>query len=189
MRLMGFITMTILLRARELVRLGICPIDLYSSSTMFNIASPTREHVVPKSLLKGSRGAYADLNNIFVCTSMMNSWRGRRAYGNVLAPKIILDGRTGFDVENHLTVAPADLCRVGMCERFEPPSHAKGPIARTCLYMEEKYPSIAGLIATRVLHPDTAHEWHERYTIKDWEKKRRELLAKMGYPLNPYLQL
>lgn len=128
------------------------------------------------------------MNNIFVCTSLLNSIRGTRRFGLITGDdphRTVYDGITGFESNEELIIEPDDTCVVNN-KVFEPPQHAKGAISRACLYMISQYPSLQNIIEELVLDPETMHMWHRYYRILPWETQRAYNIASFGYPLNHY---
>ena len=166
----------------------VCPVDIYSSRWRV-VPSPTREHIVPKKFLSKSAGA--DLNNIFVCTSGMNSRRGLRRFHPIEVNEkgaVVLDGSTSEVVEDGSLVDPGDVCLTAQ-NRFYPPSHARGPIARVCMYMGQTYPSFEKNIIEHVLDVNTMLLWDKMYPIQEWEIERARNIRKLGYPRNKFVLL
>lgn len=147
----------------------ICERDLYSQNRGFGVICPSREHVVPKKYLDHS--IVNDLYNIFVCNSRVNSIRNCLPYKE-LSIGILLDGRNGQLMEdfhdNHTCIY---IPSIG----FTPPPWAKGVVARTCLYMQTKYPHLK---LEKVLDPDLALHWSSLYPIQDWEVQRLQHIHK-----------
>jgi endonuclease I len=167
---------------------NVCPIDLYSSR-MKRVPSATREHVVPKKLL--SKSASADFNNIHVCTSAMNSHRGVLPFGKIdrQEPGVtILDGYYGTEVDPIVDAvvdeADTSLKTLG---RFMPPAHARGAVARACLYMCERYPTFRDDILNEVMDIETMLEWDREYPVMGWEISRSLRILALGYPLNTFV--
>lgn len=174
--------MNMRLSASEILK-KVCPIDIYSSR-IGNIPSPSREHIVPQKFLH--RSHTADLNNIFVCTSAVNTHRGVLSYGVLRgadAGVVLLDGRFGCPATEDDDVYAWDLCLKSKAA-FMPPSHSRGAIARTCLYMSEAYPEYRRTIAENVMQTDLLHEWDSIYPIGEWETNRSSLIHSLGFPRN-----
>ena len=168
----------------------VCPVDIYSSRWGV-VPRPTREHIVPKKFLSSSAGA--DLNNIFVCTSVMNSKRGLRRFDTIHVNEkgvIVLDGSTSEVIGNGdgSMFDPRDVCLMAQ-NRFYPPSHARGAIARVCMYMGQTYPSFEKNIFEHVLDVNTMLLWDKMYPIQEWEIERARNIRKLGYPRNKFVLL
>lgn len=170
------------IRAKDFLKIS--PMDIYCRR-VGRIPSPTKEHIVPQKYL--TKKAVNNPHNIFICTSLVNSLRGSLPFGVVYSNdtnRILIDGLTGLDTsKRQLYESHANLCiknkRVWM-----PPIHARGPIARTCMYMYDYYPDLRNKF---VVDPDILEEWGS-YPITQWEKKRnKDISLVFGIPPNHYI--
>lgn len=176
-----FVTMVI--KARDILR--ICPTDIYAFGRRGVVPSPSKEHIVPQKYL--CKKSVNDPHNIFVCTSLVNSNRGILPFGVIDwndPNKQAIDGLTGLP-SPHWTIGGPDLC-VKNRKIWMPPVEARGAIARACLYMRWKYPSIQR--GFPVVSSSIIYEWHLLYPPKQWELERHQgLMLKFGIPPNPFI--
>lgn len=175
------------LKAQDIVK-HISAHDIYSSRVGL-IPSPTREHVVPQSYLQKKH--VNDLNNIFICTSAINTYRGKLSYGMIDENDsgiIALNGYAGYieKFEPYMLNHP-DFC-VKTKKKFLPPQRSRGAIARTCMYMADTYSEYEKIISENVLHFNLAEEWDYMYPPMRWEIMRANKLIEMGYPANKYVK-
>lgn len=158
----------------------VCPVDIYSTQRVI-VPSPTREHIFPRKYLP-SKKAIDDLNNIFVCTSTMNSMRGVLPFGNAsVTDGLCLDGRTGLPFLEGQCFA-TDECIRGR-GIFIPPVHARGAIARTCMYMAVQY----SLNVSQAIEPELLLHWDLQYPPEPWELERAFRIWRLGYHFNPFV--
>jgi hypothetical protein len=120
----------------------------------------SREHVVPKSVLKNPRIANDPINIIALPRRLNNA---RSNYKYIAADINHPQGGT--------PIFPCSDCRNVSCAwvgyltyknglpRFVPPDDFKRPIAQAALGMAERYPQYKTTIHTRVLDLDLATEW------------------------------
>lgn len=154
----------------------ISPQDIYSSRSIIEtFPSATKEHIIPKKWLKKERNYRFFLHhpqNIFVCTALINSYRGSLPFRNISLiddHKIkILDGRSGMLLQDR---DPLNECMVLRNTAFLPPIHSRGAISRTCMHMLDLYPSLP--IHEHVLDKTTMIEWNEEYPVTEWEIERQ----------------
>jgi endonuclease I len=121
----------------------------------------------------------------------MNSFRGVLPFGIIDDPQepgvTVLDGYYGNEVDLAAeTVDEADMS-LKTNHRFMPPAHARGAIARACLYMCERYPSFRRDILNEVIDVDTMLEWDRAYPVMDWEITRSQRILALGYSLNTFV--
>lgn len=163
--------------------------DIYSRRcTVDHFPSPSREHIVPKRWLP-TKEAIVNPYNIFICTSLVNSRRGSLRFAdenqlnNNATKHIKMDGYTGIVVDRD---DDENTCIIIPKTAFIPPPHARGPIARTCMYMLDQYPIIPGnIISTSLMH-----QWHEEHPVTDWEMERQRRIIHY-FPTvskNPYVR-
>lgn len=119
----------------------------------------TREHVVPKSIVKLN-----DFRNIVPLPRKLNQARGNRPYTN--------------DYEDGYFVYACENCpNPGFCQGVmvmspsgaHPPNAFKGPIARSVLHTAFKYPSMAKTVHESVLDINTAIEWDRKFPATEDE--------------------
>lgn len=165
----------------------VCGHDVYSSR-VGHVINPTREHVVPRMFLPPS--LHNDLNNIWVCTSKVNSLRSAIPYGMVSyhdSSAHYIDGRSGL----YLKALPHNFPRSDLCVKtklvFMPPPQNRGAIARTCLYMMDRNPALYNIIPRRVINLRTLSMWHYMYPVEEWEVERSYNIARLGYPENKHV--
>lgn len=175
------------MRASKILK-EICSVDVYSSKIGDNILNPTREHVVPRMFLPPM--FHDDLNNIWVCNSKVNSIRSATPYGVVSyhePDSYYIDGCTGLFLKN----ISHDFSRKNLCVKnkllFMPPSHSRGVIARTCMYMMDRTPALYSVIPRRVIDIRILTMWHYMHPVTEWEVERSERIAQLGYPANKFV--
>jgi endonuclease I len=174
------------IKAQEIVK-TISPLDIYSSRNGL-IPSATREHVLPRKFL--SKADTNDLNNIFVCTSAVNTHRGILRYDTFQGDEeglMVINGRTGY-IEDFCMdlVGHPDYCLKSK-HKFMPPPHSRGAIARTCMYMADKNLSYEKIIHSHVLDLNVLEEWNYLYPVNEWEILRSNNIFKLGYPKNKFV--
>jgi endonuclease I len=169
---------------------NISPIDIYSSNIAI-ISSPSREHIVPKIYL--NKQMSKDLNNIFICNSLINSQRGILPFNisnhqNNVSKIQLFDGKTGLPICTNAN-AFVSIKDINMKTKkyFLPPEHSRGPIARTCLYMMNQYPALEVDIVSKVMNHELIINWDNTYPVANWEIIRAHNIYKYGFPMNPFV--
>ena len=173
--------LVMLFKAKDFVKFS--PVDIYSAR-VGRIPSPSKEHIIPKKYL--SKQAARNPHNIFICTSLVNSLRGSLPFGVINREdktRLIIDGATGLEKSPVMSKEEHFLC-IRNKTHWMPPFHARGPIARTCLYMLWMYPEMTRLFPT---HRDLIEEW-STYPVSEWELIRNEKVSQaFGIDPNPFV--
>jgi len=136
------------------------------------------EHVIPKSLLKGSHIAN-DPRNLIALPSHLNSARSNYRYAE-LNPKDDLLRYAGGCASCNKSCRFAGKLAISHTKFdtiVEPPPTARGMIARSALMMAQKYPALQPLIHYRVLNTFTAVKWNLLYPPTDLEQDWYDALS------------
>jgi endonuclease I len=131
-----------------------CPITSYSMS---------KEHVAPKSLFPSV--LVNDKHNIIPMPARLNNHRGRRPY-----TKLWEDGYAVYSCENCATPGFCRGAGLSSVSGIFPPDLYKGPIARSVLYNNMKFPALSQKLNDKVLDLRVAQEWNLKYPMSDPEK-------------------
>jgi endonuclease I len=135
-----------------------------------NFYTWTREHVIPKSIIR-NRHVTEDPQNIIPMPKELNQARGNRPY----TPK----WRDGFLKYACSNCPHPGFCRAAMVvspDGVHPPDILKGPIARSVLHSIETYPQHAETINAKVLNVEVALKWNSSFPASkaelDFRKKQ-----------------
>lgn len=165
-------------KARSFLR-HICPVDVYRPRVPpSTLLAPSIEHVVPQKWMRNKKDRN-DAINLFVCSAPLNHARGCKRLGSIPtneATRRAIDATTGCDAGPVVGLsAGPDYCVV-MNGCFEPPLRSRGPLARTCLDVMDKYPHMRSVIYAEVMRPETLREWL-LYPTEPWEVARAKVLG------------
>lgn len=173
-----FLIPALFLRVRDIYS-TVSPCDIYSTLE-FCRQPMSREHIVPRQFL--SRTQEDDLMNIFLTSYGMNCHRSSKRFGNIhnsVTHRTVIDGISAKKVDRVFAPGPdMSVCTEAM---FMPPVSRRGAIARTCLYMYDKYPSLQDIIEQNVMDRNTLKEWL-MYPIEDWEAQRYNNIGNLTTP-------
>lgn len=67
-------------------------------------------------------------------------------------------------------------------DKVMPPAHARGPIARAYLYMQNQYPIRLSSQQLKLMQ-----SWHKTYAVTNWECQRNERIENIQGNANPYV--
>lgn len=115
----------------------------------------------------------ADMYNLFPSIGSVNAARGIRAYSEL------------GDVP-----AAFGSCDAKIAEnRFEPPNHAKGQLARASLYMEEEYrEATGGRFRLSRQQRQLFKAWDRQYPVDDWECQRARRIERIQKNENRFVK-
>lgn len=114
------------------------------------------------------RHMQSDMYNLFPAIGSVNAARGNKQYSE------LDDAAIGFGS------CPAKM----EGNRFEPPDHAKGALARTALYMEASYPHY------RLSRQQTRlfQAWDRQFPVDEWECIRAARIEKLQGNANDFVK-
>lgn len=133
------------------------------------------EHVVPQSWFSKKSPMRGDLHHLFACESGCNSFRSNIPYFDFM------------DYEPQLLPEEAIRQSCGKREenKFEP-NFNQGVVARATLYYLLRYPKqISQKYSANGLK--TLIEWHNRYKVTDYEKRRNMKISQLQGNRNPLI--
>lgn len=141
----------------------------------------TREHIVPQSLLTSKEMKY-DLHNIQLCDFKTNTQRSNYRYC------ICLQNTTTnvYQCDRYEEFFSCSKWTRKKC--FSIHEEYKGIVARTCMYMIHRYPSLHSKIMRHVLPRETMLEWNKKYPIQKMEKERAEAIENITGIPNPFIK-
>lgn len=140
----------------------------------------TCEHIVPRSLIQ----EHNDLHNLLLLPDTLNNARSNFPYimgiGNGTVKEVAPCKKAGCH---------CDMCGSVVSKHFfVPPDQVKGMIARSVLYMKDKYPHHTQLIHNRVLHLDTALLWNDIFPATQREIEWDDIIFSIQHDHNHYTQ-
>ena len=148
------------------------------------------EHALPASWMKAAAGCVwqsrddcrrssplfnlmeADLHNLWPSLGTVNRARSNHRLGVIGADAIDSYGKTACDFEVDRSAGLA-----------EPAPSARGPLARSMLYMADTY-GIVLPAAQRAVMLD----WHCAYPVTGEERRRDDVIARIQHNRNPYIE-
>lgn len=109
----------------------------------------------------------SDMYNLFPAIGSVNAARGNKQYSE-------LAGGSDFG-----------SCRARLQDsRFEPPDHAKGPVARAALYMAKEYPQYRLSTQQKRLF----EAWDRKFPVDEWECRRAARIEKLQGNANEFVK-
>lgn len=141
----------------------------------------TCEHVVPKSLFR----EHNDLHNLILFPYSLNNARSNFPYVDSIPSNM------STKIVYPCVSAHCDCPWKGKLvsrQSFIPPDMWKGMIARSVLYMKDKYPWHEKMIQTKVLAFDTALEWDHEFPATPPEQEWNQIIQMVQGDLNPYIR-
>lgn len=138
----------------------------------------TCEHIVPRSLIQ----EHNDLHNLLLLPDTINNARSNYPYIMGIGNGTVKDVAPCKKAGCH-----CDMCGCLVSKRmFVPPDRVKGMIARSVLYMRDKYPHHTQLINDRVLHLDTASLWNYIFPATQREVEWDDIIFSIQHDHNHY---
>ncbi|MDT7858148.1 endonuclease [Rubrivirga sp. S365] len=152
------------------------------------------EHVWPQSHGAGSGDAKSDGHHLFPARADVNSSRGNRPFGHVTAA----EGDRWWRGTRRLETAPPDPEAWATVEfdgagthgdRFAPPAHRRGDVARAVFYVAAVYPDRTDADAQAWFEGQVATllAWHGDDPADDCERRRSDAVARWQGTPNPFV--
>lgn len=147
----------------------------------------TCEHVVPRSLVR----EHDDMHNLILFPARMNHLRANKKYSELPFDLVGQPLRMSRIPSCHPCQCSQNRCKAcgwNHNDFFVPPDYWKGVIARSTMYMAQKYPRYQQLIHNRVLDVGTATLWDMHFPPTKSQKQWDDLVQHIQKDTNPFLQ-
>jgi hypothetical protein len=155
---------------------------------------PTIEHIVPQSLVKGSKVPIRnDIHNFLVYPDKLNTLKSSYKYVSDMTGSFKCISEDGSRVSCDAPPESGSECREffhiinSKQKQVLPAPQYRGVIARSIAYMCLIYPEYSSIILNHVLDIQTLYHWHLKYPVSKFEYDRSLFVSFLQGNHNPFV--